>query len=92
MFSHDTVVVAMPDQVSSELADEVVILNMQDGTYYGLNEVGARIWSMIQQPCSLLDVRTALLQEYDVAPEQLDQDIQALVDDLSKHSLITIQQ
>lgn len=60
-----TRVVASEQQVACEVADEVVLLSMQNGQYYGLNPVGASIWRMIQQPRTLDEVRDALLAEYD---------------------------
>ena len=53
-------VVAAKDQMSSELAGEAVILDMESGTYFGLNEVGARVWSLIQEPRAVRDIQDAL--------------------------------
>ena len=63
--SKATRVVASEQQVACEVADEVVLLSMQNGQYYGLNPVGASIWRMIQQPRTLDEVRDGLLAEYD---------------------------
>jgi len=60
----DTVVRASPQQVFCDVADEAVLLSMQDGEYYGLNEVAASIWRHIQEPRDVLQVRDALLAEY----------------------------
>jgi hypothetical protein len=60
----ETVVRASPQQVFCNVADEAVLLSMEDGEYYGLNEVAASIWRHIQEPCSVLEVREALLAEY----------------------------
>ncbi len=60
-----TAVRASPQQVSCNVADEAVLLSMRDGEYYGLNEVAACIWKHIQEPRTVLEVRNALLAEYD---------------------------
>jgi len=60
-----TAVRASPQQVSCNVAEEAVLLSMRDGEYYGLNEVAACIWKHIQEPRTLLEVREALLAEYD---------------------------
>ena len=39
--SLETTVVASPQQVSCDVANEAVLLSMRDGEYYGLNEVAA---------------------------------------------------
>jgi hypothetical protein len=48
--SVDSTVMTAKDQVSSDLGDEVAILDLKGGTYYGLDAVGARIWNLIQKP------------------------------------------
>src|ERR1700730_14483347 len=48
---------AVPDQVSCDLAGEAVILNLKNGIYFGLDPVGARIWSLIQKPTTFADLR-----------------------------------
>ena len=63
--SLDSVVVASPQQVSCDVAGEAVLLSMRDGEYYGLNEVAASIWRLVQQPRTPLHIRNALLEEYE---------------------------
>ena len=55
---------ASDEQISCDVADEVVLLSVQNGQYYGLNPVGASIWRLIQQPRTLAEVRDGLLDEY----------------------------
>jgi hypothetical protein len=90
MITTDSIVVASPDQVSSDLAGEIVMLNLASGTYYGLDEVGARIWNLVQQPTPVGAVRDAILDEYDVEPERCERDLLALLADLDKAGLIEV--
>ncbi len=84
----DTVVVASPEQVSSKLGEEVVILNLRNGVYYGLDPIGTRIWELIQEPRSVRQVCEVLLEEYDVTFEQCAEDVLALMRDLQAQGLI----
>jgi hypothetical protein len=84
------IVVASSDQVSSKLGDEVVILNLRNGVYYGLDPVGARIWELIQEPRTVQEVCAVLLEEYDVTPEQCTSDVLALLRDLEAQGLIEV--
>ena len=77
-------------QISSELADEAVILNLDSGIYYGLNEGGARIWELIQQPRSFGELHEALLKEYDVPAEVCKQDLTKILLDLKSANLIEV--
>jgi hypothetical protein len=78
------------DVVSRELEGEAVILNLESGTYFGLDPVGTRIWSLLQEDGSLRRAFEVVLQEYDVAPEKLQGDILRLVDDLRRKGLVRL--
>jgi len=86
-----SVVCAATGQVSSRLSDEVVILNLEKGTYHGLEAVGARIWELIQKPVPVREVRDALLNEYDAEPQRCEQDLLSLLEELQSHDLLEVQ-
>ncbi len=90
LLSMNAIVMASSDQVSSKLGDEVVILNLRNGVYYGLDPVGARIWDLIQEPRSVQEVCAVLLEEYEVTPEQCASDVLALLRDLEAQGLIEV--
>lgn len=88
--SPDSVVVVAKNQVSTDLAGEAVILNLESGMYYGLDEVGARIWELIQQPQSVPVILETLLNEYEVEPGQCENDLLVLLQSLATAKLIEI--
>lgn len=90
MLSNDSIVVVSPDQVSSDLAGEIVMLNLKNGTYYGLDQVGARVWGLIEQPRRVAAIRDAILEEYDVEPERCERDLLALLGELEQAGLIEV--
>lgn len=90
MISKKSIVVIAPDQVSSELVDESVILNLKTGMYYGLNEVGASVWQLLQQPKSVADICDAILQEYEVDAAQCEADVLALLKDMIEAQLVVV--
>jgi hypothetical protein len=85
-----SVVAQAPGQISSDLAGEVVILNLQSGIYYGLDSVGARIWNLIQEPTEVNEVLSILLDEYEVERECCEADLLAMIMQLSAKELIEI--
>lgn len=85
-----SIIQVSPDQVSSQLGDEAVILNVKTGIYYGLNEVGARIWSLIQEPIRFDAIVQALLEEYDVEAGQCEEDVQNLLQEFLAAELIDV--
>jgi hypothetical protein len=76
------------EQVSCNLAGEAAILNLKNGVYYGLNPVGARIWSLIQEPRTIKEIRDTLLNEYDVDASSLQADLDVLLGQLAENGLI----
>ena len=86
----DSVVVASPDQVSCALEDEVAIVHVKDGVYYGLDPVGARIWELIRTPRRVRFIRDALLAEYQVEAERCESDLLQLLRDLRAAGLVDV--
>jgi hypothetical protein len=89
--SGDSTVVAAKDQVSSDLGGEVAILDLKAGVYYGLDAVGARIWSLIQEPRTVNEIRNILLEEYEVEPERCERDLLVLLQRLANEGLIEVE-
>jgi hypothetical protein len=88
--SDRSVVVAAKDQVSCDLAGEAAILNIKSGVYYGLDPVGARIWTLMQEPRQVLEIQNAITSEYDVTPDQCARDLMALLEKLLGEGLIEL--
>jgi hypothetical protein len=88
--SNSSIVVASVDQISSDMAGEIVMLNLKNGTYYGLDEVGARVWNLIQEPRSVSAVCDAILAEYQVEPDRCEGDLLALLGELAAAELIEV--
>jgi hypothetical protein len=83
-------VVASDGQVSSEIGEEVAILDLKAGTYYGLDSVGARVWELIQRPKSVGEIRNVLLEEYEVEPKRCERDLLALLQTLVNEGLVEV--
>ena len=90
MIAKGSIVVAVKDQVSSDLAGEIVILDLTRGVYYGLDAVGAHIWALLQEPRSVEAIRDAILAEYEVEPERCEHDLLALLGNLESAHLIEV--
>ena len=84
----DSVVRPSSTQVSSDLGGEAVILDLNQSVYHGLDAVGARIWELLQKGTSVREIRDTMLQEYDVTPEQCEQDLLNLLQQMAENGLI----
>jgi coenzyme PQQ synthesis protein D (PqqD) len=83
-------VVVAKNLVSRDLAGEIVILNLQNGVYYGINPVGARVWNLVQELRTFAEVRDTLLEEYDVEAGCLEADLRLLLAQLAEGGLVEI--
>lgn len=88
--SKDMTVVAAKGQVSSDLGGEVAILDLERGTYYGLDEVGTRIWELVQEPTAVSEVQATVVEEYDVEPARAERDVLALLQRLVDEGLVEV--
>jgi hypothetical protein len=75
--------------VSRDLADESVLLNLDTGTYFGLDAVGTRLWHLLAEHGSPESAVETLLTEYDVDAPRLQKDVDTLIDQLIDKKLLT---
>jgi hypothetical protein len=87
----NAVVAAAPDQVSNAVGDEVAILSLTRGTYFGLNATGARVWGLLQSPIRVRDLCDQLLEAYDVDADVCRTDLINLLEELARAGLIHVQ-
>jgi hypothetical protein len=87
----ETIVHIAPDQLSTSVVDEAVILNLDRGAYYGLNVSGAGLWRRLQEPIRIGDLHQWMLATYDVTPEAARRDLLALLGKLAELGLIEVQ-
>jgi|ERR1051326_4951226 hypothetical protein len=85
-----TTIVASAQQVFCDLDGEAAILNLVNGVYYGLDPVGTRVWNLLQQPRTLIELRDILIAEYDVDAVLLESDIRNLLSLLADNQLVEV--
>lgn len=83
-------VVVSPHQVSTSLGDEAVILGADAGQYFGSNEVGARVWELVQKPIQVSAICSALCAEYEVGADECERDVLALLTELRAQGLLDV--
>jgi hypothetical protein len=87
----DAIAVASEHQLSTTLSGEVVILGLRDTIYYGLQEVGTRIWDLLQTPRSVRQITQHIVDEYDVPEETASADVCRLIGELQQRGLVTVE-
>ena len=76
--------------LSQEVNGETVLLDLEGESYFGLNEVGTRIWQLLVSEQSVAGIMDSLSNEYDVSREQLESDVSDLLDKLTEAGLVSL--
>ena len=77
------------EALSQEVNGETVILDLKSESYFGLDEVGTRIWQLLQENGDLQQTFDVMLDEFDVDADTLASDMKNLIDDLIDKGLIS---
>jgi hypothetical protein len=82
---------SMPkDVMIRDVAGESVFLNLDTETYFGLDEVGTRMWQALQKAATVRQAYETLMSEYDVVPDTLRNDLLKLIAELTEHGLLAL--
>jgi hypothetical protein len=76
------------ETVVRELSGEVFIVHLDTSELHGLNEVGSRIWTLVDGERRVSDIVDTLLGEYDVDRGLLEHDVLDFLDTLAAKDLI----
>lgn len=83
-----TMLVRAPDCVNADLDEELILMSIETGEFYSLNETGRRVWHLLAEPASVATIATILAAEFDVDVGSCESDVLALVRDLQAEALI----
>lgn len=87
---NDTVVCRSEGQMTATVNDEVVILSVAEGSYFGLDEIGSDIWQRLETPTAISALIGGLSAEYDGDPALIDREVRALLTELLQLNLIVV--
>jgi len=66
--------------IDGELDNHQVIMHIERGKYFGLNPVGKRIWTLIEEPKTFEEITSALILEYNISPDQCKTEVREFLD------------
>ena len=88
--------VAATGLVSRRIGEQTILVPITSGigdldAIYTLSEVGSRVWSLLQSPCSLRTIGTTLAAEYDVTEDVVAADVAKFVGELADAGLVSVE-
>jgi hypothetical protein len=81
-----------PEVLFRELDGEAVLLDLNTERYYGLDDVGTRIWQLLAEHGDVDTAHNLLLSEYEVDGDTLWQDMADLLGRLAEAGLISLEE
>ena len=86
----NSVISKNPAIISSKMDDEVVMMSIDKGNYYGLNPVAAEIWEMLTAPMTVQAICDRLMEEFDVELEKCYNETLVYIGKLENEGLILV--
>ncbi len=88
--SFDQRLAVAPDTLINVVEGESVLLNLKSESYFGLDRIGTRMWTLLTTSDSIQSAYEALLDEYDVEAERLREDVRDLIEKLIASGLVEV--
>jgi hypothetical protein len=74
--------------MSSRVDQEIVIMNIANSNYVALDEIGRRIWDLLEEPCLIDTLCQQLSREYQEDMEVVSADVLAFLDEMKDEGLV----
>jgi hypothetical protein len=90
MLAGNAVLVPASDVHARPFDGELVVLDLKSNAYFGLDEIGARIWSEFAQGFDIDTTVIRLAEEYDAPRSEIDADVRELAEKLVEAGLLVV--
>jgi hypothetical protein len=78
------------DHLAANIDDELVLMDVEQGNYYGLNSIGADIWQRLEGEVVVSELCAALSVEYDADIDTISREVLVLLERLAEEGLIEV--
>jgi Coenzyme PQQ synthesis protein D (PqqD) len=76
--------------LTAEVDGEIVMMSIEQGRYFGLDDIGSDIWRRIDSPCLFGDLIDRLAADYDVDRATVAADVRQLLGQMAEHNVVTL--
>lgn len=84
----DSTIRRRAEMMEAEVDGELVALDVERGTCFGFNRTATRIWQLLEEPRTLDSLRDALLEDYEVDPDQCESDLIEALEQMRRDGLV----
>jgi len=90
MINLKTTVKRVEDMVCADLNDMTVMMSIENGNYYGLDDIATVIWNIIEEPLKVGDLIDKLVQEFEISAEECEKDVISFLNELEEQNLLEV--
>jgi hypothetical protein len=85
-----TVISRSPAVLSAEVEGEIVMMSIEQGSYFGLDNIGSYIWKRIERPCTFAALIEGLVADYDADRATIMVDVRVLLDHMAAQDVVRL--
>jgi hypothetical protein len=85
-----TVISRSPTVLAAEVDGEIVMMSIEKGRYFGLDDIGSDIWKRIEQPCSFATLVDGLVTDYEADRGTIAADVTALLTRMAEQDVVRL--
>jgi len=88
--SHSTLLTRSDDILSADLDGETVLLKIERGAYFGLDDIGGEVWRLLETPLAAGELYGALSGRYDADMATIENDLAPVLVEMLDEGLIRV--
>jgi hypothetical protein len=88
--ANGTLISRSPSVLAAEVQGEIVMMSIEKGQYFGLDDIGSDIWKRIEPPCSFAALIDGLAAAYDADPTTITNDVRLLLDQMAAQDVVRL--
>jgi hypothetical protein len=90
VISDATLISRSPSVLVAEVDGEIVMMSIEQGRYFGLDDIGTDIWKRIETPCSFAELIDRLVADYDSDRATITADVRALLERMAAQDAVRL--
>jgi hypothetical protein len=85
-----TMISRSPSVLTAEVDGEIVMMSIEQGRYFGLDDIGSDIWKRIEPPCSFGALIDGLAADYEADRATIATDVQNLLGLMAEQDVVRL--
>jgi hypothetical protein len=79
-----------PSVLTAEVDGEIVMMSIEQGRYFGLDDIGSDIWKRLEAPCSFAALIDRLAADYAADRATIAADVRALLEQMAAEDVVRL--